>query len=1210
MSTARIFPFIIFTFAISPALFAGNNSAPVQKLDAPLLRFEENKNQFDPRVVYEADLTRSGKVFFEKNAFTYLFWNADEIEQLHHPSPVNGVISPDQDVTVHYHCFRAEFLGANSDPFISAGLPAPYYKNYFLGNDPAKWAPEVHLYDEMDYNELYPSVGVHLYSRDGNLEYDFKVDEDGDPSVIRINYAGADKVSLNDGNLVIHTSLGDVTEQRPYAYQVIDGRETAVRCRYVLHGTVASFEFPDGYDHAWPLVIDPTLVCSTFSGSTSDNWGYTATYDAQGDIYSGGIGTAIGYPTTAGAFQTTFGGGGSGGNAYPFDITLTKYNPSGTALLFSTYLGGSDNEQPQSIVVDSNDELCVIGRTYSSNFPVTAGAYDVSYNGNADIIVTKFNSTGTALVGSTFVGGSGDDGVNITANFYTWMSLKYNYGDDGRSDIITDNAGNCYIASSTQSANFPVTGGAYQSSFGGGTQDGCVFKLNSNLTSMTWSTFLGGSGDDAVYSIQLDGTNSVYVSGGTSSSNFPTTPGTLHTTFQGGTADGFISHLDPSGVAMLQSTFIGTNGYDQAYFIQLDNSSNVYVYGQTAGAYPVSAGVYSNPNSGQFIHKMNASLSSTFYSTVFGSGTGTPNISPSAFLVDTCENVYAAGWGGQCIPYGSTGTTVGLPVTSNAFQSTTDGCDFYFFVLKKNAISLWYATYFGGNLGSDEHVDGGTSRFDKRGVIYQSVCAGCGGSQNFPTTPGAWSTTNNSFNCNNAVIKMDFQLVNLSAVAVASPSDSICLGTTMSFANNSIGAQDYEWNFGDGSPADTSTAPSHQYTTPGSYTVTLIAIDSLGCNTSDTTQIYVTVLPVPVVDLGPDTTFCGTPNLTLDAGNPGAQYTWNTGATSQTINVNSAGTYWVTAGNGVCSDKDTITVSVFTPPDLGGDTTLCEGNPVTLDAGNPGSTYAWSTGAATQTISVNSSGTYSVTVTSGTCQLSDSIIVNFVAVPQVDLGPDLSLCPGQTATLNAGNPGDTYLWSNNSIEDSITVSAGGTYYVTVWNSGCSASDSVNVQAIAPFDLGPDVNLCDNAGIHLVSENLGGASYLWSTGDTTFSIEVNEAGTYWVNISTGNCMLTDTIDVIGGFGPSTVYVPNCFTPNHDGKNDIFYAEGVDIISFHMMIFDRWGEMIFESYDMGQGWDGTYKGDKVPNDVYVVVIDFTTQCSGENTVRKISHVSVYK
>jgi gliding motility-associated-like protein len=1208
MASPRIFIFC-FVFYLTPLfLFSQNHGIVLKNTEAPILKFEENKNQFDPKVLYEVDLIKSGKLFLEKNTFTYLFWNQDEIEQMHHPSNNADPAQWKNGVAVHFHCVKAEFLNANPDVNVYSQNPVSYYKNYFIGNDPQKWASDVKLYEEVNYSELYTGVDMHVYSKENNLKYDFIVSPDGNPDDIQINYNGPEKVFLKDGNLNILTNQGIITEEKPYAYQLIDGIETEVKCRFELKENVLSFSFPNGYVKTQPLIIDPTLVCSTFSGSTSDNWGYTATYDAAGDIYAGGIAAAFGYPTTVGAFQTTFGGGGSGGNNYPFDITLTKYNPAGTALIFSTYLGGSDNEQPQSIVVDNNNELCVIGRTYSANFPTTAGAYDVSYNGGADIIVTKFNPAGTALIGSTFVGGAGEDGVNITANFFAWSSLKYNYGDDGRSDIITDNAGNCYIASETQSINFPTTGGAFQTAFGGGTQDGCVFKLNSALTAMTFCTYLGGNSDDACYSIVLNGANEVYVSGGTSSTDFPTTVGTLHTTYQGGAADGFITHLNAAGSSVLQSSYIGTAAYDQSYFVQLDGNFDVYLYGQTAGAYPVTGGVYSNANSGQFIHKLNPALSATIYSTVFGSGALTPNISPSAFLVDTCENVYTAGWGGQCIPYGNTGTTFGMPTTANAFQSTTDGCDFYFFVLKKNALSLWYASYFGGNAGSDEHVDGGTSRFDKRGVIYQSVCAGCGGSQNFPTTAGAWSTTNNSFNCNNAVIKMDFQLVNLSAVASAAPSDTICVGSTMNFVNTSIGAHNYIWDFGDASPVDTNMTPSHIYGTIGSYTVTLVAIDSLSCSFSDTTQLFIVVVAPPIVNLGNDTTVCGNLNLPLNAGNPTCTFLWSTGATTQTIFATNPGTYWVNVDNGHCTASDTIVISTLSIPNLGNDTTLCQGNTVTLDAGPSNGTYLWNTGATTQTISVTTSGNYYATVSFGACSFTDSVQVNFVPLPIVNLGNDTTLCPSQTVTLDAGNPGDNYLWSTGATTQTIVASGNGNISVTVSNGSCARTDSIYIHTIADENLGGDQNLCDNLFITLDAGYLDNATYQWSTGENTQTINVSNPGTYWVNVSFGFCTLSDSINVTGGFGSSILYIPNCFTPNGDGKNEVFMPKGDGITSYDMKIFNRWGQLIFETTDINQGWDGRYKGNKVQIDVYVCVVDYTTECTGTNPVHKITHVTV--
>lgn len=1204
------FLFLGISFLLLPVLLPSQNkSYAAANPELPVLKFEENKNQFDSRVLYQSDLGRGVRLFMEKDGFTYLFWNSDQVEEIHHPHkrPETGAPQGSKSL-IDLHAFKATFLGANPDPYVAAQYPMSYYKNYFLGNDKSKWATNVQLYSEVNYTELYPAIDLRVYNKNNHLEYDYVVNDGGDAAAIRVQYSGADKLYLEDGNLIIKTSLGAITEQKPLAYQVIDGREVEVRCAFRIDkNNVVSFVFPDGYDHSLQLVIDPTLIVSTFSGSTADAWGFTATYDNAGNIYSGGIANAQGYPASVGAYQTTFAGGGFGGGGYAFDIVLTKYNPSGSTLICSTYLGGSDNEQPNSIVIDGSNNICVIGRTYSSNFPVTAGAYDVSFNGGADIIVAKMNPTCTALLASTFIGGTGDDGVNIDANFFNCTSLKYNYGDDGRSDINTDNAGNCYIVSSTQSNNFPTTAGAFQTTFGGGLQDGCVFKMNATLSSLVFSTYLGGSSDDAAYSIGLNAANEVYVSGGTSSSNFPTTAGTLHTTYQGGTADGFAAHFDPSGSALVQSSFIGTTGYDQAYFIQLDASNNVYLYGQTAGIYPVTGGVYNVPNSGQFIHKLNPVLASTVYSTVFGSGTPTPNISPSAFLVDTCENIYTSGWGGQCVGAGNQGTTQGLPFTGNATQTTTDGCDFYFFVLKKNALSLWYASFFGGAGGSEEHVDGGTSRFDKRGVIYQCVCAGCAGGA-FPTTTGAWSQTNGSFNCNDAVVKIDFQLVNISAVAVASPSDTICIGSTMNFVNNSTGAVDYQWDFGDGSPVDTTFAPSHQYSTTGSFTVTLIAIDSLACIPSDTTQIIVVVVPPPFVDLGNDTAICGAINVLLDAGNAGSTYSWSTGATTQTITATSDTTYWVIVDNGACTDVDTIDIQAFAPPNLGNDTTLCAGSPLLLDAGNPGSDFLWNTGDTTQTITVNTTGTYYVTSSSGSCSQTDTVDVAFIPAPVVDLGNDTVLCPLQSFTLDAGNPGFTYLWSTGEQTQTITASGTAVYSVVVTNSGCSASDSVNVHTLGGIDLGPDQNLCDFLSIQISAAELDGASYLWSTGDTTVTIDVTEPGTYSVQISFGQCVLADTLIVEGGFGSPALYVPNSFTPNKDALNDIFYAEGTDITSFKMRIFDRWGELLFESHNLYDGWDGYYKGKKVQNDVYVVVTDYTTTCTGEQPVHRITHVTV--
>ena len=557
MKSLRIL-FLLIISSLPCSLYSKDTPVPKSQPEETL-KFTENKNQFDARVLYEAKLTKCGKLFLEKNTFTYLFWNADELEALHHPAtstPPPGIPA------IHYFSYKAEFLNANTSALVTATSKETYYKNYFLGNDPSKWASNVGVYNEVYYTGLYSNIDMHIYTKNKNLEYDFIINPGANVNALQINYTGAERLEMENGNLNVHTSLGIITEQKPIAYQIIDGKRTEVACNYELTGTVLSFHFPKGYNKTKPLIIDPTLICSTYTGSTGDNWGFTATYDNAGNIYSGGVALATGYPTTAGAYQTFFAGGGAGGNNFPYDISITKFNPTGTALVYSTYLGGNDNEQPASFVVDNNDNLFVLGRTYSFNYPVTPGCYDNTFNGGSDIIVTKFNPAGTALIGSTFVGGIGDDGVNIAADFFTISSLKYTYGDDGRGDVMVDNAGNCYVASSTQSFNFPASAGAFQTSFQGGLQDGCVFKMNPNLTALTWSTYLGGNSDDASYYLDVDASSNVYVSGGTNSSNFPTTPGTLHPTFQGGTADGYVTRIQSNGSGILQSTYIGTSSYD------------------------------------------------------------------------------------------------------------------------------------------------------------------------------------------------------------------------------------------------------------------------------------------------------------------------------------------------------------------------------------------------------------------------------------------------------------------------------------------------------------------------------------------------------------------------------------------------------------------------------------------------------------------------
>ncbi|MCS7074628.1 MAG: PKD domain-containing protein, partial [Bacteroidia bacterium] len=398
------------------------------------------------------------------------------------------------------------------------------------------------------------------------------------------------------------------------------------------------------------------------------------------------------------------------------------------------------------------------------------------------------------------------------------------------------------------------TFGAYQTNPGGGGQDGVIFKLNTDLSSILWSTYLGGTNVDAAFSIKTDRNGFVFVCGGTASPNlFPAnTPGWLQF-YRGGTADGYIARLTPNGSSLTAATYIGTNLYDQAFFVQLDSSDNVYITGQTEGNYPILNAGYSVANGGQFITKLTNDLSVPMVSSRYGSANGIINITINAFLVDRCGNIYISGWGGLS---GANGSTNGLPVTANAIQTTTDGRDFYLAVFGADMSSLRYATFIGAVqtqqfAWATEHVDGGTSRFDKRGVVYQAVCGGCGGNS-FPTTPGAYEENNGSSNCNNVVFKLDFELM---VPTQANFSYSLqplqgCSPLQISFTNLSNGGTFFFWNLGNGNTSNAFVPPPQIYTQPGDYTVMLIISDNDACTYDDTISQQISVLPNIYLDFG------------------------------------------------------------------------------------------------------------------------------------------------------------------------------------------------------------------------------------------------------------------------------------------------------------------------------------------------------------------------
>lgn len=896
------------------------------QLPETYLYFIENKGQWNDNIKYQVELN-AARLFLEGDKLTYVLVNPADMDYLH-----DAHHNPDLDISdfvLHCHAFQVHFGGDINLPTApQATCNSDAYRNYFIDKDPSKWKSHVGLYQQIDYYNLYNGIDLRFYGDGGHVKYDYIVAPGANASQIQLVYDGLDGLFVQNGNLHMLTSVNTIIEQQPYAYQYINGQLTQVPCFFSVSGNTVTFNMPDGYDTSEELIIDPTLIFSTYTGATSDNWGFTATYDNTGHLYAGGAAFGVGYPTTTGAFQINFAGGDPVGPFF-IDISVSKFTPDGSNLIYSTYLGGSaSTEIPQSMIVSPQNELIVYGTTGSVNFPTTPGCFDDSFNGGfpvtfnsmpyqsgpgSDIIVSKFNADGSALVGSTYIGGVGNDGLNLST------ALKRNYADEARGEVFIDAGGNIYLASSTNSPDFPATEGVI-SEFAIGGQDACLIKLNPSLTNMIWGTYLGGTSDDAAYSLKMDDSETLYVCGGTNSNNFPIVPGAYDATYNGGTCDAWLAKISTDGSTLLASTYLGTPMYDQSFFIDIDEELNVYTVGQTAGIYPISPGVYSNPNSGQYLQKLSNDLSTSLWSTTFGNGNGSPNISPSAFLVDNCYQIYVSGWGGNVNGSSPGSTTNGLPVTPDAYDSATDGSDYYFIVLGPNASTLIYATFFGSPSGTGEHVDGGTSRFDKQGIIYQAVCAGCGSSDLFPTTPGAWSNTNNSTNCNLGCLKFAFEVAPTVAEFTLPPPG--CAPYTVAFSNTSTNALEYTWNFGDGSATSTEVSPTHTFAEPGTYTVTLLAVNPGTCNGSDETTQTVVILGEQEVTLTP-LNFCpGDSPALLSASLPGG--TWSgTGVVNPATGLfNPAGlapgAYTVTYTVGTiptCTSTATTTVTVNGLPD-------------------------------------------------------------------------------------------------------------------------------------------------------------------------------------------------------------------------------------------------------------------------------------------------------
>ena len=599
------------------------------------------------------------------------------------------------------------FVGANAvEPTGAHRVPGTV--NDLRGDDPARWRTDVPGYGQAVYRKLWPGIDLALRGRDGELKYEFHVRPGARPADIRLAYRGAQGL-LRDGTgaLQIETALGDLHDAPPVAYQELGGARVPVDSHYVLRGE-HGYAFAVGdYDRERELISDPSLSYSTLLGGTSHEFGSGIQVDAAGNAFVTGFTQSPNFPTTTGAFDRT----GSASNN--MDAFVTKLNPTGTGLVYSTFLGGGNSEWGRDIAIDTAGNAYVTGKTMSSGFPTTGGAFDRTFNvdncprcgiDQVDAFVAKLNPTGSGLVYSTFLGGTQPDET---------------FG------IALDGARNAYVTGETVSGNFPTTTGAFDRTAGGGS-DAFVTKLNATGSALVYSTRLGGSDNELPEDLAVDAAGNATVGGSTRSAEFPTTAGAFDTTHNGGAFDErfdlFVTRLNSAGSGLVYSTFVGGSKSDFGDDFALDAAGNAYLVGGTLSPdFPTTPGAFDSVFAGSagFAVKLNPTGSALAYSTFLGEA------GASAVAPDADGNAWLAGSSG---PDGAT--------TADAFDRFFNGgvVDAYVAELSATGSTLLFASFLGGS----ESENGNDVARDAAGNVYLT---GHTYSADFPTTAGAFDRT-------------------------------------------------------------------------------------------------------------------------------------------------------------------------------------------------------------------------------------------------------------------------------------------------------------------------------------------------------------------------------------------------------------------------------------------------------------------------------------
>ncbi|MEJ2009723.1 MAG: SBBP repeat-containing protein [Acidobacteriota bacterium] len=968
---------------------------------------------------------------------------------------------------------RMKLEGANAEAAARGVDELPGKSNYFIGDNPSQWHRDVPTYAKVKYGNVYPGVDLTFYGNQRHLEFDFAVAPKSDPGRIRLALDGATRLTIDrKGDLIAEVGGGAIRFHKPVIYQPVTASGHGASARHFVNGGYVLG--PSGrvglkvsdYDRTKPLIIDPMLSYSTYLGGNGDDSGNGIAVDASGNVYIAGSTGSTDFPTKSPISSSIAG---------TQDVFVAKLNSSGTALVYSTYLGGNQADQGAAIAIDSSGDAFVAGTTYSSDFPTTSGAYQPDFaGGQSDVFAAKINPAGDTLTYATYLGGTGNDIA---------------------SGIALDSSGNAYVVGNTTSTNFP-TASPVQSANKGKT-DAFLSKLKPDGSALVYSTYLGGSGADTGQAVAVDGSGNAYVAGITLSSNFPTA--SAYQSTYGGSGDAFIAKYNAAGTTLDYSTYLGGTGLDRAFSIAVDSSGNAYVAGDTTSTqFTATSGapqISNNGNTDAFVAELGAGGTTLPYFTYLG---GT--------LADGVESI-AVGGSGNLFVTGYTQSS-DFPLL-NALDATFGGgtcgqspCFDAFVSEITPATGFVYSTYLGGS-GNDY---GQAIALDSSGDAY---IAGVTSSTNFPSTAGNFQSAAGSSTSSSDAF-----------VAKISPADNPSVGLTpqsVTFADQATGTTSSArhvtlTNFStvplsitgisvSGDFSQTNNCGSSVAANGGSCTINVtfspktadsltgtLTISDNAAGSPQTVKLSGTgTTPAPAVKLSP--TSLTLPTTTVGATSAQTPVTVTNSGTADLTITSVAATSSSTAGTDYAETDNCVT-------------TLAPGNSCTI---NVTFTPA-SSGSITGTLSIDDNAT-------GSPQ-SVSLTGTGVAVFSLTSSPTSTIVSGGTAsttftiTLNAPS----------SFTDSVTLSCtnNGSATCSFSSSSLTAGQTStltvgNLVAIAPSTLGFQVKGTSGDQSATASLSVLFKNFVLSVSPPLVTLNAGQSGTYTLTL-TGSNGFSDSVAV--------------------------------------------------------------------------------------------------